>query len=58
MFLATTLPTARMIESADDITAALMAPRATTDTAVGHKYWRTMGRIDSQSVSLKGNVPS
>lgn len=38
MFLATTLPTARMIESADDITAALMAPRAITDTAVGHKY--------------------
>lgn len=58
MFLATTLPTAKMIESAEDITAALRAPRAITDTTVGHRYWSTLGRMDSHSVSLNGRLPS
>jgi hypothetical protein len=30
-------PAARTIESAEDITAALIAPRPKTETAIGHK---------------------
>ena len=36
----------RKLESAEDMTAADTAPSPTNDTAVGVRYWSTMGRIN------------
>lgn len=41
----------RMLESAEDMTAADTAPRPTNDTAVGVRYWSTMGSTSDLSNS-------
>lgn len=41
----------RMLESAEDMTAAETAPRPTNDTAVGVRYWSTMGSTSDLSNS-------
>lgn len=53
MLIVTTDPEARTMESADDITAALIAPRPMTDTALGHRYSITMGDINLQSSKVR-----
>lgn len=45
----------KILESADDMTAADTAPKPTNDTAVGVRYWSTMGRtrdLSNVTVSL------
>ena len=41
----------RILESAEDMTAAETAPNPTNDTAVGVKYCSTMGRIKDLSTT-------
>lgn len=41
----------RMLESAEDMTAADTAPSPTNDTAVGVRYWSTMGSTSDLSNS-------
>ena len=41
----------RMLESAEDMTAAETAPSPMNETAVGVRYCRTMGRISDLSTS-------
>ena len=41
----------KILESADDMTAAETAPSPTNETAVGVRYWSTMGRISDLSNS-------
>lgn len=35
----------RRVESIEDITAVQIDPRPMTETAVGVKYWKTIGRM-------------
>ena len=45
MFLANIPDADSTIESAEDITAAATAPRPINDTAAGHRYCITSGRV-------------
>ena len=58
MFLANMELADRMEESADDITAALTAPRPKKEIQEGQRCCRTMGRIMSDcSFSMGGTGP-
>lgn len=58
MFLAKTDPVDKMIESVDDMPAAATAPMPITDTAVGHRYCKTIGNTNTHWSEGRGTSPS